>query len=90
MLGLDAAREEARTRLALGMGVAYRTDKRKRREDGAPREPRTEHRGSPTRSTAGAPHGALREHPEEHCGSTTRSITRSITQSITRSTAGAP
>lgn len=49
-LGLDAAREEARTRLALGMGVAYRTDKRKRREDGAPREPRKEHRGSPARS----------------------------------------
>lgn len=59
---MDAAREEVRTRLALGMGVAYRTDKRKRREDGAPREHREEHRGSPTqsitrsttRSTAGA------------------------------------
>lgn len=50
-LGLDAAREEARTRLALGGGVAYRTDKRKRREDGAPWEPHMEHRGSPVRST---------------------------------------
>lgn len=49
-LGLDAAREEARTRLALGGGVAYRTDKRKRREDGALREHHMEHRGSPVRS----------------------------------------
>lgn len=54
-LGLDAAREEARTRLALGGGVAYRTDKRKRRENGAPWEHREEYCGSTTWSTTGAP-----------------------------------
>lgn len=63
---MDAAREEVRTRLALGMGVAYRTDKRKRREDEAPREPHTEHRGSPARSTT---------------RSITQSITQSTTRS---------
>lgn len=64
-LGLDAAREEARTRLALGMGVAYRTDKRKRREDGALREPRKSPTRSTTWSTAGAPHGAPNGAPRE-------------------------